>query len=140
MSALLCRTGATASAQCPPTPAHTMPVKSLFQNNNNNNRQMFVKAGLIEMALAATERFPLDGKVVAEAAQALRTLTLDDDIRVSFGKAHERTKQVGGSGRGQSHIPHTSHIAHHKKGPASLKHRLRTSTTRSGAFCACCPA
>lgn len=35
-----------------------------------------------------------NGDIVKEVCQAMRTLTLDDDPRVPFGKAHDHAKMI----------------------------------------------
>ncbi|XP_071964906.1 armadillo repeat-containing protein 6-like [Antedon mediterranea] len=56
------------------------------------NRQRYVANGLIEKLLSVLKKENVDCKIVKEACKSLKTLTLDDDIRAPFGKAHEHAK------------------------------------------------
>lgn len=53
---------------------------------HESNRLTFIANGLIEILLACTDAHIGDASAVSEAAHCLRVLTLDDDIRVPFGK------------------------------------------------------
>ncbi|XP_033096493.1 armadillo repeat-containing protein 6-like, partial [Anneissia japonica] len=56
------------------------------------NRQKYVANGLVEKLLSVLRDQQVGSQVVAEACKSLATLTLDDDIRAPFGKAHEHAK------------------------------------------------
>lgn len=58
------------------------------------NRQMFVKRSLISKLTEVLNRHKGSEKLVTETCGALRVLTLDDDIRVPFGQAHENAKAI----------------------------------------------
>lgn len=59
------------------------------------NRQQYVKAGIIPALMSALESFKTDSaNVVKEVCATLRVLTLDDDMRVPFGKAHDHAKMI----------------------------------------------
>eukprot|EP00049_Salpingoeca_infusionum_P022374 m.6389 g.6389 ORF g.6389 m.6389 type:complete len:504 (+) comp5151_c0_seq1:124-1635(+) len=59
---------------------------------HENNRLTFVATGLIELLLHCISEHTDHPAAVAEGAHCLRTLTLDDDIRVAFGKGHDHAK------------------------------------------------
>ncbi|OWF53978.1 armadillo repeat-containing protein 6-like [Mizuhopecten yessoensis] len=61
---------------------------------HEGNRQMFVKKGLISKLSEVLNWHKSSEKVVIETCGALRVLTLDDDIRVPFGQAHENAKSI----------------------------------------------
>ncbi|XP_033749978.1 armadillo repeat-containing protein 6-like [Pecten maximus] len=61
---------------------------------HEENRQMFVKKKLISKLSDVLNRHKGSEKVVIETCGALRVLTLDDDIRVPFGQAHENAKSI----------------------------------------------
>ncbi|KAK3096684.1 hypothetical protein FSP39_002349 [Pinctada imbricata] len=61
---------------------------------HEDNRQAFVKLKLINKLSEILEKNKNNGCVVKETCAALRTLTLDDDIRVPFGQAHEHAKMI----------------------------------------------
>ncbi|CAK8694081.1 unnamed protein product [Clavelina lepadiformis] len=61
---------------------------------HESNRVHLVKSNGIEHIMLSAERFKGSISVVREACGALRCLTMDDDVRVQFGKAHEHTKLV----------------------------------------------
>ena len=56
------------------------------------NRQAFVKHGVVAHLMTALETHVSNREVVLEAARVVRSLILDDDVRVPFGKAHEHAK------------------------------------------------
>lgn len=58
------------------------------------NRKMFVKAGLIKNLVNVLEINKSSADVVKQVSNGLQVLTLDDDIRVPFGSAHENAKQI----------------------------------------------
>ncbi|XP_022104734.1 armadillo repeat-containing protein 6-like [Acanthaster planci] len=57
------------------------------------NRRAFVKAELIPLLIQTLENCPT-AAAIKEACGALRILTVDDDIRVPFGKAHDHAKMI----------------------------------------------
>ncbi|EDQ92530.1 uncharacterized protein MONBRDRAFT_22281 [Monosiga brevicollis MX1] len=61
---------------------------------HETNRQTFVAEGLIDLLLHVLQTHEDQPDAVAEAAHCLRDLTLDDDIRVAFGKAHDHAKLI----------------------------------------------
>ena len=58
------------------------------------NRQSYVKSDLIPQLITALETHRLNVQVVKEVCHALRVLTLDDDIRVPFGMAHQHAMAI----------------------------------------------
>ncbi|XP_057712959.1 armadillo repeat-containing protein 6 [Corythoichthys intestinalis] len=61
---------------------------------HEQNRQDLVKAGVLPLLTNAIKQHSECADVVKEAAGALRVMTFDDDIRVSFGQAHEHAKMI----------------------------------------------
>nr|XP_002125662.1 armadillo repeat-containing protein 6 isoform X1 [Ciona intestinalis] len=61
---------------------------------HEQNRVNFVKEDGIAIVLSTAEKFKDRPQVVKEACGVLRSLTLDDDVRVQFGKAHDHTKLI----------------------------------------------
>lgn len=63
---------------------------------HESNREYFVTVKGIGGVLDCIERLETDDleSVILEACACLRTLTLDDDVRATFGKAHEYTKAI----------------------------------------------
>ncbi|XP_077580614.1 armadillo repeat-containing protein 6 isoform X2 [Stigmatopora nigra] len=61
---------------------------------HEQNRQDLVKAGVLPLLTDAIKQHGGCADVVKEAAGALRFMTFDDDIRVSFGQAHEHAKMI----------------------------------------------
>jgi hypothetical protein len=61
---------------------------------HESNRQAFVKAGLIEVALRAAEIHSGSNSVVVQAMKATMALVRDDDPRVPFGKANEHASKI----------------------------------------------
>ena len=59
---------------------------------HETNRQTYVKFGLIPLMLTVVNENKKHLLVVKEACMTLRGLTVDDDIRVPFGKAHDHAK------------------------------------------------
>lgn len=58
------------------------------------NRVTFVSKDLITKLVQALEENKTCAQVVKGVCASLRSLTLDDDIRVPFGKAHENAKLI----------------------------------------------
>ncbi len=61
---------------------------------HEKNRQAFVKKGLIPLMLSVIKDNRENHQVVKDASATLRGLTVDDDIRVPFGNAHEHAKMI----------------------------------------------
>ncbi|KAJ8270083.1 hypothetical protein GJAV_G00110130 [Gymnothorax javanicus] len=61
---------------------------------HEQNRQDLVKAGALSALTGAVSRLGGSPEVVKEACAALRVMTFDDDVRVSFGHAHEHAKMI----------------------------------------------
>lgn len=61
---------------------------------HEQNRQDLVKAGVLPLLTNAIKQHSGCAEVVKEASGALRIMTFDDDIRVSFGHAHEHAKMI----------------------------------------------
>lgn len=58
------------------------------------NRQEFIKKDLIIDATKVLNAQKSNASLVKEICMILRSLTMDDDIRVPFGKAHESAKSI----------------------------------------------
>ncbi|XP_075758976.1 armadillo repeat-containing protein 6 [Pelodiscus sinensis] len=61
---------------------------------HEQNRQELVKGGILPLLTDAIVRHGDCAGVVREACSALRVMTLDDDIRVPFGHAHDHAKMI----------------------------------------------
>ncbi|XP_077644990.1 armadillo repeat-containing protein 6 [Lonchura striata] len=61
---------------------------------HERNRQQLVGAGVLPLLTGAVARHGGDAQLVRVAAAALRAVTLDDDIRVPFGHAHEHARMI----------------------------------------------
>ncbi|XP_077416012.1 armadillo repeat-containing protein 6 isoform X2 [Vanacampus margaritifer] len=61
---------------------------------HEQNRQDLVKAGMLPLLTNAVKQHSGCAEVVKEASAALRIMTFDDDIRVTFGHAHEHAKMI----------------------------------------------
>ncbi|XP_038627966.1 armadillo repeat-containing protein 6 isoform X2 [Tachyglossus aculeatus] len=61
---------------------------------HERNRQDLVKAGVLPLLTGAIERHGRRAEVIKAACSALRVMTLDDDIRVPFGHAHEHARMI----------------------------------------------
>ena len=61
---------------------------------HERNRQAYVKLKLIPLLLSIIKDNKASSGVVKEASSTLRGLTVDDDIRVPFGKAHDHAKMI----------------------------------------------
>jgi hypothetical protein len=61
---------------------------------HENNRKMFVKNDLIKELVRILTSNRKSPTIVKEVSYGLRCLTLDDDLRVPFGSAHENAKQI----------------------------------------------
>lgn len=58
------------------------------------NRQEFIKNNFIIDVTELLNAHKSDPNLVKEISMTLRTLTLDDDVRVPFGKAHDTAKSI----------------------------------------------
>eukprot|EP00052_Salpingoeca_macrocollata_P021100 m.180152 g.180152 ORF g.180152 m.180152 type:complete len:539 (-) comp21458_c0_seq6:28-1644(-) len=88
------------------------------------NRQTFVAAGLPDLLSAALEQHAAHAEVVLGAAQCMRALVLDDDLRVPFGKAHEHAKQLVTEHRALQHM--IACLQQHKQDAASSAQICKT--------------
>ncbi|XP_058478823.1 armadillo repeat-containing protein 6 [Solea solea] len=61
---------------------------------HEQNRQDLVKAGVLPLLTTAATRHSDSAELVKEVSAALRVLTFDDDVRVTFGQAHEHAKMI----------------------------------------------
>ncbi|XP_014442801.1 armadillo repeat-containing protein 6 isoform X2 [Tupaia chinensis] len=61
---------------------------------HEHNRQCLVKAGVLPLLTGAIAQHSRHADVVREACWTLRVMTLDDDIRVPFGHAHDHAKMI----------------------------------------------
>ncbi|KAM6918951.1 armadillo repeat-containing protein 6 [Xenentodon cancila] len=61
---------------------------------HEQNRQDFIKAGVLPLLTGAITRHSGCAELVKEASAALRVMTFDDDVRVTFGHAHEHAKII----------------------------------------------
>ncbi|MED6254903.1 Armadillo repeat-containing protein 6 [Ataeniobius toweri] len=61
---------------------------------HEQNRQDLVKGGVLPLLTGAITRHSGSAELVKEASSALRVMTFDDDVRVTFGHAHEHAKSI----------------------------------------------
>ncbi|XP_074650634.1 armadillo repeat-containing protein 6-like [Tubulanus polymorphus] len=62
---------------------------------HEENRQGFVGQHIIQSLMTVLSEYRArDGDIVKEVCLMLQTLTLDDDVRVPFGRAHEHAKLI----------------------------------------------
>ncbi|CAB1456701.1 unnamed protein product [Pleuronectes platessa] len=61
---------------------------------HEQNRQDLVKGGVLPLLTTAVTQHRGCAEVLKEASAALRVMTFDDDIRVTFGNAHEHAKSI----------------------------------------------
>lgn len=61
---------------------------------HEQNRQDLVKGGVVPLLTAAITQHSGCAELVKEASVALRVMTYDDDVRVTFGHAHEHAKSI----------------------------------------------
>ncbi|XP_043909874.1 armadillo repeat-containing protein 6 isoform X2 [Protopterus annectens] len=61
---------------------------------HEQNRQDLVKAGVLPLLVGAITKHAFEEEIVKEACSAVRVMTLDDDIRVPFGHAHDHAKMI----------------------------------------------
>ncbi|KAM8726922.1 armadillo repeat-containing protein 6 isoform 1-T4 [Acanthopagrus schlegelii] len=61
---------------------------------HEQNRQDLVKGGILPLMTGAITQHSGCADLVKEASVALRFMTFDDDVRVTFGHAHEHAKMI----------------------------------------------
>lgn len=61
---------------------------------HEQNRQDFVKGGVLPLLTVAITQHGECVEMVKEACATLRVMTFDDDVRVTFGHAHEHAKSI----------------------------------------------
>lgn len=61
---------------------------------HEQNRQDLVKGGILPLLTGAIRQHSACAELVKEASAALRVMTFDDDVRVTFGQAHEHAKSI----------------------------------------------
>lgn len=61
---------------------------------HEQNRQDLVKGGVLALLTSAITQHSECAELVKEASVALRVMTFDDDVRVTFGHAHEHAKII----------------------------------------------
>lgn len=61
---------------------------------HEQNRQDLVKGGILPLLTGAIIQHSACAELVKEASAALRVMTFDDDVRVTFGQAHEHAKSI----------------------------------------------
>ncbi|XP_047445416.1 armadillo repeat-containing protein 6 [Mugil cephalus] len=61
---------------------------------HEQNRQDLVKGGVLPLLTGAISQHSGCAELVKEAALTLRVMTFDDDVRVTFGHAHEHAKII----------------------------------------------
>ncbi|XP_027877629.1 armadillo repeat-containing protein 6 [Xiphophorus couchianus] len=61
---------------------------------HEQNRQDLVKGGMLPLLTRAIMRHSGCAVLVKEASWALRVMTFDDDVRATFGHAHEHAKSI----------------------------------------------
>lgn len=61
---------------------------------HESNRQRFVAQGIVGILTKVLKERRADGDVVKGACSLLKSLTLDDDVRVPFGKSHDHAKLI----------------------------------------------
>lgn len=61
---------------------------------HETNRQLYVSLDIIPSLVALLDNHKNQASVVKETCILLRVLTLDDDVRVPFGKGHEHAKMI----------------------------------------------
>lgn len=61
---------------------------------HEQNRQDLVKGGILPLITGAVTQHSGCAELVKEASSALRVMTFDDDVRVTFGHAHEHAKMI----------------------------------------------
>ncbi|XP_074507156.1 armadillo repeat-containing protein 6 [Sebastes fasciatus] len=61
---------------------------------HEQNRQDLIKGGVLTLLTGAVTQHKGCAELVKEASAALRVMTFDDDVRVTFGNAHEHAKII----------------------------------------------
>uniref|UniRef100_A0A1A7YL87 Armadillo repeat containing 6 n=1 Tax=Iconisemion striatum TaxID=60296 RepID=A0A1A7YL87_9TELE len=61
---------------------------------HEQNRQDLVKGGVLPLLTGAVTRHSGCAELIKQASSALRVMTFDDDVRVTFGHAHEHAKSI----------------------------------------------
>lgn len=61
---------------------------------HEQNRQDLIKGGVLPLLTGAITQHSECVELVKEASAALRVMTFDDDVRVTFGHAHEHAKMI----------------------------------------------
>lgn len=61
---------------------------------HEQNRQDLIKGGVLPLLTGAIKMHSGCAELVKEASAALRVMTFDDDVRVSFGHAHDHAKMI----------------------------------------------
>lgn len=61
---------------------------------HEQNRQDLVKGGVLPLLTGAITQHSGCAELVKEGSAALRVMTFDDDVRVTFGHAHEHAKMI----------------------------------------------
>lgn len=79
---------------------HNSIIQSLLKCINTScqlcesNRQFFVENGLCENLMKLFVKHKTNNTILCDACQLIRSLLLDDDIRVAFGNSHEHAKFI----------------------------------------------
>uniref|UniRef100_A0A8C6TVS7 Armadillo repeat containing 6 n=1 Tax=Neogobius melanostomus TaxID=47308 RepID=A0A8C6TVS7_9GOBI len=61
---------------------------------HEQNRQNLIKGGVLPLLTGAITQHSACAELLKEASTALRVMTFDDDVRVTFGNAHEHAKMI----------------------------------------------
>lgn len=61
---------------------------------HEQNRQDLIKGGVLPLITGAIAQHSVSAELVKESSAALRVMTFDDDVRVTFGHAHEHAKMI----------------------------------------------
>ena len=77
---------------------HTIQILRLIRitcTMHETGRQSYVTLGLIPLLMKILDMYKsVNSTVIHEACAALRILTVDDDMRATFGKAHDHAKII----------------------------------------------
>ncbi len=79
---------------------HTSIIQSVLKCVNTScqlcesNRQFFVENGLCENLMQLFLKHKTNNTILCDACQLIRSLLLDDDIRVAFSNSHEHAKFI----------------------------------------------
>lgn len=80
--------------------SHTYVLEYLLKCINaacqmsESNRQCFVENGLCENLMKIFQKHKTNDVILCDACQLVRSLLLDDDLRVEFGHSHEHAKFI----------------------------------------------